>query len=326
MPPTAIPPAVTILPDQIPANWLPAGKNAAVCFTIDDLHPQKSTDYYESGGDLDKGVLRHLLFLLRRHPKLRVTLFTTADWREISSKPTRKLLAAIPQLRDKFFLAPRFPKGAMQLDRHPEFVRFLKNIEQAEIALHGLYHCHKGLRIPVEFQEQSEAQFGEILAEIFRIFKSADLPWEPGICPPGWDAPDNLLAAMPAAGLRFVASARDVRTAISRDAKTNMSGLKNAALLFPQKIKIIRNGTTETLAEVLHFPTNFQATSEWARAMEIIEAGGLLSVKAHITPGMLDSVCEVYMNYLDLLFTEIERRFGETIWWTSTGEITRKTM
>jgi peptidoglycan/xylan/chitin deacetylase (PgdA/CDA1 family) len=299
----------------VPENWLPAGKTAAVCFTIDDLHPQKSSDYYESGGDLERGVMRHVLRLLDRHRQLRVTLFTTADWREISSKPTRRLLAAIPWLRDRFFLAPRFPKGAMQLDRHPEFVRFLRDIPQAEIALHGLYHCHKGLRIPVEFQEQSVAEFREILRETIRIFDAAQLPFVRGICPPGWDAPANLLDALPEFGVRFVASARDVRTAPARDALTDMSGLRGVPLLFPAKI----HG-----GDLLHFPTNFQATSDPRRAFEILDAGGLLAIKAHITPGMLDSVCDLYANFLDLLVAEIERRYGSQIFWTTMGEITAR--
>ena len=77
-------------------DWLPKGKKAAICFTIDDIHPAKSADYYEAGGDLSKGNLGLVEWLLDRHPKLKTTLFVTADWREISGVPTRKLLASIP--------------------------------------------------------------------------------------------------------------------------------------------------------------------------------------------------------------------------------------
>jgi len=292
------------------------GRRAALVFHIDDLHPQKSSDHYESGGDLGSGVMRHVVRLLERHPKLRVTLFTTADWREISSAPTRRLLAAIPFLRDRCFLAPRFPKGAMRLDRHPEFAAFLRGLPRTEIALHGLTHCHTGVRIPVEFQEGDTADYAAVLAEIFRIFDAANLPFARGFCPPGWNAPPRLVDALAAAKIRFLASARDVRTPPAPDALTAMSGLRGVPLLFPAKI----HG-----GEILHFPTNFQATSEPQRAFDILAAGGLLSIKAHITPGMLDSMCDLYANYLDLLLTEIERRFGDAVWWTSMGEITRET-
>ncbi len=36
-------------------NWKPKDKKAAICFTIDDIHPSKSTDLYEAGGDKEKG-------------------------------------------------------------------------------------------------------------------------------------------------------------------------------------------------------------------------------------------------------------------------------
>jgi hypothetical protein len=50
---------------------------------------------------------------LKRHPKLRVTLFATADWREISPRPNRKLLASLPWVRDRVYLMKRL--------RRPEF-------------------------------------------------------------------------------------------------------------------------------------------------------------------------------------------------------------
>ncbi|MDR0536168.1 MAG: hypothetical protein LBG65_07505 [Puniceicoccales bacterium] len=301
-------------------NWLPEGKKGAICFSIDDLHPQKSPTrksdgFYEGGGDLGKGAMGHVLRLLDRHPGLRVTLFTTADWRETFSHPTRRILAAIPRLRDHLWLAPRHPKGTMRLDRHPEFVDFLKNDPRFEIALHGLHHCHKGLRVPVEFQDQSREEFDRILGEIVRVFRLAGLPFEPGLCPPGWNAPENLLGAMPGRGLRFVASARDVLTPVSRNAKTNMSGMKNVSLIHPERI---------CGGKLLHFTANFQATSEWGRAFDILENNGLLHIKAHITGGMLDSVCALYMNYLDQLLSEIEKRHGDSILHTSMGSLAKQ--
>lgn len=301
-----------IINDEIINKW-GKGKKAAICFSIDDIHPQKSTDYYESGGDLENGVMKHLLFLLNRHPQLKVTLFTTADWREISPYPTRKILASIPFIKDRAYLAKRFAKGSMQLDNHPEFVSFLNGISQAEIALHGLHHCHTGKKLPVEFQNETEQQFEEILTEMIRIFVSAKLPFVYGFCPPGWDAPENLINALQQKNIKFFASARDIITPVKIDAKTNMSGLKDVSLIFPQ---MICNG------QMIHFPTNFQATNEFERAIDIIEAGGLLSIKAHITPYTLDRVNAVYMNYLDMLFREIERIYGDQILWTSMGEIT----
>ena len=299
-------------------NWIPEGKKAAICFSIDDIHPAKSSDYYEAGGDLSKGSLGLVTRLLDKHPKLKATLFVTADWREISPMPTRKILAAIPMLRDKFYLAERWDKGTMALDNHSEFVEFLNNMDRTEIALHGLHHVHKGVNIPVEFQNQSEEEFKQIIAEMFEIFDRSKINYIKGICPPGWNAPENLLNQLIKNNIKFVASARDIFTEISADAVTNMSGMKGVPLLYPI---LIKND------QIVHIPANFNASSKMERAKQIIENSGLLSIKAHIIKDALgliayDGVDETYMNYLDELLTNIENKYGDDLWWTSMGEIT----
>ena len=142
-------------------DWLPPGKECAVCFSIDDVHPATSNDYYEAGGDLGEGALGNVDFLLSRHDKLRVTLFVTANWREISAYPTRKVLAKIPYVKDRIYLAKRWPKDRMRLDKHPDFVNYLNSLKRVEIGYHGLNHCHKGERIPVEFQDETAEEISK---------------------------------------------------------------------------------------------------------------------------------------------------------------------
>lgn len=298
-------------------NWKPPEKKAAICFTIDDIHPSTSTDYYEGGGDLEKGNLGLVKWLLDRHPQLKVTLFTTANWREISPVPTKKILAAIPGLRDKFYLAKRYKKNTMNLERHPQFVEYLNKMERAEIAFHGLYHVHKGLKIPVEFQNQSEKEFAIIIGEMMRIFKASGLDHVKGLCPPGWNAPNPLLNTLIEKDFDFVASARDIFTEISESAVNNMSGIKGTSLIYPERIKENK---------ILHLPTNFQANSKIDRAKQIIENFGLLSIKAHIVKSVfgyiaIDGIDELYINYLDVLLSNLENEYGENLWWTSMGEI-----
>lgn len=301
----------------MPLNWKPPGKRAAICFTIDDIHPSKSSDYYEAGGDMEKGSLGLVQWLLKRHPQLKVTLFTTANWREISPVPTRKFLASIPGLRDRFYLAKRYKKDTMNLERHPEFVEFLNKMKQTEVAFHGLYHVHKGLKIPVEFQDQSQEEFKVLIEEMQRIFDNSGLDYVRGICPPGWNAPDALLNELIKKNFNFVASARDIFTEISRDAVNNMSGIKGVPLLYPSKIKE---------GKLVHIPTNFQANSKIDRARNILDNSGLLSIKSHIIKSVfgyiaIDGVDELYMNYLDVLLSQLEKEYGDELWWTSMGEI-----
>jgi hypothetical protein len=118
-------------------------------------------------------------------------------------------------------------------------------------------------------------------------------------------------------GIKAVSSARDIRTPVSSAATTNMSGLKGVSLIYPESI---------CEGRLLHITSNFQATSTVDRALEIIEHGGLLSIKAHAAKHhhgytALDGMDELYRNYLDLIFTRLEERYGDSLWWTSMGEI-----
>jgi len=317
-------PATPLEPSQAMSqavpDWLPAEYQAAVCFSIDDIHPAKSSDPYEAGGDLAEGALGHLEWLLERHPRLQATLFLTADWREISSVPTRKVIAAVPYLRDRVYLAKRWKKGTMSVDRHPEFVHYLQRLPRTEIALHGLHHCHKGPRIPIEFQDESYRQCVDKLLEMQATFERAGIEFVPGMCPPGWNAPPALLDAMIDCGLSFVASARDIFTLITEDATTNMSGMKGVSLIYPEWVHNHR---------LVHIPSNFHSTSTIDRAVAIIEKGGLLAIKAHIVKRAMgytayDGLDEIYRNYLDLLLTILEERYGDALWWTSMGAISER--
>lgn len=301
-------------------RWLPPNKKAAVVFTIDDIHPGRSVDAYEAGGDLDKGALGQVAGLLARHPALWVTLFTTPDWRQISPRPTKRLLSRIPVLRDRVFLTDVLPEGTMRLDRHPAFTRYLAGAARTEVGLHGLHHIHPGTTPVIEFQEQSRAVCRRTLEKSMAIFDRAGLPYVRGMQPPGWNAPPALCDAMADLDFHFVASARDVVTPITKDAVTNMSGIHGVSLLYPDLVSSGR---------LLHFTSNFQATSPVERALAILDAGGLLAVKAHIVKAAmgytaLDGVDPLYMNYLDALFTLIEDRYGEDVWWTSMGQVAQR--
>jgi hypothetical protein len=299
-------------------KWLPYGKKAAVCFTIDDIHPGKSTDAYEAGGDCGSGALRHVEWLLARHPLLHVTLFVTADWREINPFPTRRLLSKVPWLRDRVYLAKLLPKGTMRIGHHPDFVSYLKSLPRTDFGLHGLHHVNKGLCLAEEYKGRDRSQCRSMLRETLGAFEEAGLPPSPGMCPPSWGLSDALAEAMIDVGLKFVASARDIRTPITTDAVNSMSGRSGVSILYPERIMQGR---------LLHFATNFQATSTIERAHEILRLNGLLSIKAHIikqvgTYIQLDGLDETYRDYLHRIFVELEDGYGDDLWWTSMAQIT----
>jgi hypothetical protein len=298
-----------------PIPWFSPGKSAAVVMSVDDVFPGTSQTPYEAGGDLEKGALGRLLWLLKRHPQLHVTLFVTPDWRRISPVPNRFALH-VPWLRDRIYLARVLPKGTMDLRNHPEFVAFLNAMPRTEIAVHGLHHINVGRSVCVEFQHQDRAACAGTLSAALQIFEEARLRHVRGLQPPGWACSVALQQACRDVGIQWVTSARDIQTTVSKHAKTAMSGLSGVSLLFPERIA----------PGLLNISTNFQATSPPERAFEILDAGGILSVKAHITkhvPGHthLDGVDDLYMNYLDRLFDDIEQRYGDAIDWTTLGRV-----
>ncbi len=287
-------------------SWLPDSKRAAVCFSVDDVHPAP-------GAEEKLGLVQ---WLQKRHPQLQVTLFTTPDWRTLDPAPTRTLLARMPFVRDRVFTARVHPRGIFRLDRHEAFCEFLREWRGAEIALHGLHHVRPGLRPILEFSGRTVAECRSIIDAAMELFERAQLPFVRGMSPPGWHATTELLTAMRDTGLTFVASARDLDTPITPGAVTKGSGLTGVSLLRPHRIE----------PGLVHFATNFQATSTLDRALSILECGGLLSIKAHLLAESgsyraLDGLTLPYREALHELFCTIEDRFGDDLWWTSMGEM-----
>jgi len=311
-------------------GWLPAGKRAAVCFNVDDVHPATSQDEFDAGGDLGRGALGRVERLLDRQPQLRVTLFVTPDWRLRRLVPTRKWLTRVPLLRERIHWAPLAPRGHFRVDRFPEFVAYLNALPRTDCALHGLNHAHPGPRMAVEFQEQSRSECSVLLQEARQIFTTARLRHVQGFAAPAWNTPPSLCEALSDADFHFVTSARDLDTPVSDRARSAMSGLRGASLIQPMWIRCAPSDKATSASagpsRLVHFTTNFQATSTIERARDIIETGGLLSIKAHIfkTGGgitMLDGLDAAYCDYLERIWRELDARYGDALWWTSLAEV-----
>lgn len=305
---------------QVRPGWLPPGKSAAVCFSVDDIHPGTSQDRYEGGGDLEAGSLGRLAWLLSRHPRLKATLCVTPDWRLDSLLPDTGVLRRIPWLNRYVQWTRLQPPERFRLDRHPALVSFLNALPRCEIVPHGLHHAHPGPSLAVEFQDQSDEQCLQLVQRGLDIFDAAKLRFVRGYVPPSWNAPPALIRALGRLGFEFLSSARDLRTAISPEALSAMSGLTGVSLIYPQLIGD---------RGLVHLACNFQATSPVERAMQIVQCGGVLHVKAHVFKSdgrhvMADGLDELYCNYLDLLFQHLDRRFGSGLWWAHLSEVAQR--
>jgi hypothetical protein len=311
-------------------DWLPEGKRAAVCFSVDDIHPATREDDFDAGGDLERGALGWVARLLERNPRLRVTLFVTPDWRLRRLVPTRKWVTRLPVVREHVHWAPVTRRGHFRIDRYPQFVSYLNALPRTECALHGLHHAHPGARIAAEFQRQSRGECRAVLERARAIFAAAGLRHVEGFAPPAWNAPPALCGALTDADFAFVSSARDLETPVWRGARTAGSGLRGAFLIQPTLIGCEphdeQGGGSANGVGLVHFTTNFQATSPIKRAFAIVESGGMLAIKAHIfkTGGgvtMLDGLDAEYSAYLEWLWQELDDRYGDSLWWTSFAEV-----
>jgi hypothetical protein len=301
---------------QAPPRWLPEGKSAAVCFSVDDVHPSTSADAYEAGGDLKAGALGRVAELQRRHSKLQVTLCVTPNWRLESLTPF-PVVRYLPWLRRRLHWTRLAPPDRFRIDRHPGFVDYLNGLQRTEIVLHGLHHAHRGPLFATEFQDETESQCRDAIEQGVAIFNAAGLRFTRGYVPPAWNAPPALIAALASLDFVYLSSARDLRTPIAPQARAAMSGLTGVSLIYPELL---------TGSELVHLTCNFQATSPPERAMQILRLGGVLHVKAHIFKAggghvMLDGLDELYANYLDALFGAVESEFGSRLWWTTLSEV-----
>jgi hypothetical protein len=111
-----------------------------------------------------------------------------------------------------------------------------------------------------------------------------------------------------------------LNTPIAPDAVTSMSGLAGVSLIYPEFVGQPR---------LVHLSCNFQATSPFERAFDILELGGVLHIKAHIFKAggghvMQDGLDADYCAYLDRLFCRIKQRFGDALWWPHLSEVAER--
>lgn len=300
-------------------NWLPPGKQAAIIFSIDDIHPAGWDAHYEAGGGLEHGVLGRTDRLLKRHPKLQALLMVTPDSRLRApyANPWQQLARYIPGLNQCMHAARVHKAGTYRIDHHPEFVDYVRMQPRMSVAMHGYQHVSGGSRYALEFENLDDEQCLQRIEAGKAIFDASQLNISKGFASPASALRGPLIRALQKAEFEYIFSARDLHTPITERSKTLGSGLRGAALIHPQRIEN---------TDIIHFPTNFQATSSADRAFSILDAGGLLSVKAHAFKYAFkhiqaDGLDGLYGNFLDLLFSRLEDRYGDGLWWTSPAAI-----
>jgi len=191
---------------------------------FDDVHPEKSSNIADCGGDLEDGVFGYILELIGQFPKIKVTFFVTPNWIDKPEDP-------FPIKHIKKSLRVNYKNTwkdePFRLDRHKEWCKWLnRHSKNIEVAVHGYVHHNPnhGIWHSQEFKGASYEESLQKIKNAEALFKKADLKFVKGFRPPGWGFSDGTLKALKEMKYTFIA----VSPSRSRGCKvSHLSGLKN---------------------------------------------------------------------------------------------------
>ena len=258
-----------------------------VVFSIDDVIP--------AGPDLAAGgwtaPLRAIEELTANHESLRPTLFATPRWASRVGE---------------------FGGVDLTLHRHPDFCAALVSQRSCEIGLHGLTHTRHGGAID-EFA--ATTGLDEKLNDAVADFEASGLRRAQSFMAPAWAISQHGLMALRRAQIPVFGSSRELRPFDGDlDRTCEQSGLALPTFALAR----LRN-------ELVHIPTNFQFGSSVDAALRVLDANGVLSVKAHFLAKLgshvaMDAIDGPYLDDLHLLFSKIESEFGNGVHWVTFSE------
>jgi peptidoglycan/xylan/chitin deacetylase (PgdA/CDA1 family) len=321
---------------EITKRFWPHGNQAAFTITVDDVHPEGSSDEegIDYGGDMDQGNFRFLNTLIERRPYLKITLFVIADsvarpdyvgWKVLSRlDPIVSRLARVsPRLvrstrammsRQRSYEQSRY---RLDLEEHGKWRDWLASKVRTgnfEVVPHGLnHHNARHENSSMEFVGLSLEESMRRLLEMEQIFESASIPYTRGFRPPGWGTSQELLESLQKLRYVFLAGSADFKTDIRSSSTAAGVGLKSVQLAFPSKYAPYSFVT---------FCANCN-TSAPERAIGVIEAGGLALFQTHIAKTVfgLEAVSRKFINVVSRLLDLFEREYAGRIWFASLGEI-----
>jgi len=236
---------------------------------FDDIHPESSTIGTDCGGDKEKGVFKYFKKIWKIYPDVKITLFITANW--IDRANIRGLTYYLNRILGRKY-TKKWELDTFRIDKFTGWCKWLNRFENFETANHGLYHHREINPHSAEFQDMSYEECLFRLKESEKIFENSGLKHVKGFRAPGWGISDGLFEALKGLNYDFIACSADTTTKISKHARSNGAGIKNAPLIYPSYHK-----------GLINIPQNWDIMkSDVKRALEIVKCNGLISAKGHI--------------------------------------------
>jgi hypothetical protein len=301
----------------------PNNCKAALVIGIDDFHPQSSSEGKDFGGDLTGGKLDILTELIKKYPKVKITLFLTPNWilkNQYYGFSTLQQYLMKNGFKTAYNIFKRYLLRSHSIDKfnilNSNFSKWREKVRQLtkqniSIGIHGTYHMNDDPPFTSEFFNLKYEEAEERLRASLNLVRKSHIPFEMGFAPPGWGVNDELLKALKNLNFHYIAGSADFNTEVSNAAVCKGSGIKNVSLIYPSII----NG-------LINIPRNWDiGKSNIARAVRVVENCGVLGLHGHMCDELGNGITEMNIRRVEELLNLLENKYHDQIWYASFGEV-----
>ena len=305
--------------NNIQINKYPFNNDCAFAITIDDLHPEShlNKNQLDFGYDKNGDFWRHIEEASKIESNLRYTIFTVANWVDISDFPDGYFWP----LRKFYRKRREYPADTFNISdpKFKDWTSFLNEMQKKyniEYATHGLIHHNSNLKYATsqEFLAYDTKQTQENLTRMLKLFDKSGLKYSKGFRSPGWGLRQDQIQSLADKKFEYIAGSSNFIDPID-GLNIHGAGLKNTKITDITQIDGLPNFTANA------YPNQTQ------RIVEIARQNGIIIVHTHIayTTYGLKYIDKNFAQNISKALQEIKMQTAKKIWFATLQEITNYT-
>ncbi len=288
---------------KISINKYPFNKDCALLIGLDDLHPEgkSSREGLDFGLDIKGPFWRNINYLIEKEINIKFTLFTVANWIDLSDFPSRIFFP----LRKMYRIRREYPKNTFNLD-NDKFHKWIKKLNFYirkgifEISMHGLSH-HNPKLIYSQSQEFVGMRYHQSVNQInsmIEVFNRSGLSYIRGFRPPGWGINGSLYRCLKKYNFLYIADRYDFYSPIN-------------------KLKVLKFKDGILSIQANCFPSQLE------RCVDIARSKGIIILHSHLakTTWGLNIVNKDWAINIEKIISEIKLRTLNNIWFCTFSEL-----